>query len=195
MLKLAGELIEGQLADHMVELDAHTRDFFETYRTGQYMPLTTGGLTAVAMVANKIYATPFVVRRAITIDRIAIAVSALAAGASARLGIYNNGTNHHPGSLVLDAGEVSVATTGTKAITISRALAKGLYWMAFVSDGAPSCRVQAVGETLVGFNAAISVAYLGWSASFTYAALPDPFPASAVTQYTPGVFVRLLSLD
>ncbi len=36
MLKLAGEFIEGQLADHQAALDAHTKNLGEVVRTGEY---------------------------------------------------------------------------------------------------------------------------------------------------------------
>jgi len=36
MLKLGGELLEGQFADHVADIDAHMADIFQTPRTGAY---------------------------------------------------------------------------------------------------------------------------------------------------------------
>ena len=120
MLKLAGELLEGQLADHAADLDAHTKNVLEIVRTGEYYLSPSHGYGTLTMVANRLYARPLVVVRDITIDRLAIEVtSAGAAGTKARLGIYNVGTNLYPGTLILDAGEVAVDATGIKAATIS----------------------------------------------------------------------------
>jgi hypothetical protein len=63
-----------------------------------------------------------------------------AAGKLARLGIYDStGTAGAPGALVVDGGTVTVDTGTTKEVTISTTLQPGVYWLAFVSDGAPTC--------------------------------------------------------
>ena len=169
-------------------------------RTGEYIAPFFGYQEATnpGVTANTLYALPFVAHRAITVDRIAIHVATLAAGASARLGIYQAGTNLYPGSLLLDAGVVSVATTGVKAITISQALAAGLYWLALVSDGAPNVRGVAAAFTPVGVKpTAFDIGYCGWNVAFTYAALPDPFTAGGVGDEDAfrHILLRLLSLD
>ncbi|MFH1002850.1 MAG: hypothetical protein V1780_01745 [Chloroflexota bacterium] len=205
MLKLAGELLEGQLADHEVELDAHIRSPWQELRTGEYhlfVPFITEN-ASVAVTADTFYAVPITIPRRLTVDRIAIRVAGAAgAGKKARLGIYGDGTNLYPGSLVLDAGEVAVDSTGVKAITIDQLLDKGRYWLALVSDGTPT--VYASVDTLVsplglvetGFNAL----YVYWSVSFTYAALPDPFTGGGVknssgNQRGWAIPLRLKSLD
>jgi len=202
MLKLAGECIEGQMADHIARLDAHTRNINETFRTGEYIQTLVSETVAedLVLVANHLYAMPFLVSRAMTFDRIAVQVTTLAAGSSIRLGIYNDGTNLYPGALVSDAGEVSAATTGVKAITINQALTKGLYWLALVSDGAPKIYFSFWGWAGLGKVATdfVSESYRYWDLAFAYAALPDPFTAggSAVSARSkPGIFMRLASLD
>ena len=187
---------------HSLDLDAHTRNQLEVLRTGHYHITGRGSGTAQTIGANTLWAIPFIVARDMTVDRIAIEVSALAEGASARLGIYNNGTNLYPGSLLLDAGTVSVATTGIKTITINQALPKGIYWMVVVSDGNPSLSSLYIyyGSTFIlGLREDnFSYSYLGWSVAFTYAALPDPFTAGGsanVSNNAPIVAVRIASLD
>lgn len=201
MLKLAGELLEGQLADHIACLDAHIKSPREVFRTGEYMMpfvLSRYTITQTAMVANTLYAVPFLAARDMTVDRIAVYVVTLDSGKSARMGIYNDGTNLYPGSLLLDAGEVSVGSAGIKAITIDQSLTKGIYWLVIVSDGTPTVRVLSYADTLLGLNSVHTYGQTGWSVSHSYAALPDPFTAdgSLVTDTIKFcVCLRLKTLD
>ena len=153
--------------------------------------LTTSG----AMPANILRAMPLPVPMSRTLDRIAINVATASAGLL-RLGIYRD-SNVYPSSLVLDAGTVDTETIGVKALTISQALTPGLYWVVLVHDGTPAVtaplhfmsllNVLGVGSALFG-NAGV-----GWTVSFTYAALPASFPTGA-TPITavpvPAIFVR-----
>jgi len=201
MLKLAGEVLEGQLADHMASLDAHTKSHRELFRTGEYMMpfvLSRYSISQTAMIADTLYAVPFLVVRDMTVDRIAVNVITLDSGKSARMGIYKDGTNLYPGSLLLDAGEVSVATGGVKAITIDQALAKGLYWLAIVSDGTPLNRILTYADTILGINSTHVNSQTGWSIGHTYAALPDPFTAGGSMEADTLKFcvcLRLKTLD
>jgi hypothetical protein len=52
---------------------------------------------------------------------------------NARLGIYSN-NNGVPGTLLLDAGAISLTATGDREITISQSLSPGWYWLAMVAD-------------------------------------------------------------
>jgi len=200
MLKLAGELLEGQLADHIARLDAHTKNPREVGRTGEYIqPFVLAGsyLTQTAMVANTLYAVPFLAARDMTVDRIAVNVITVASGKSARMGVYKDGTNLYPGSLLLDAGEVSVDTGGVKAITINQALPKGLYWLTIVSNGTPTIRTIYYPHTILGINSAHTSFQVGWSVSHSYAALPDPLTAGGgITVDHPFcIALRLASLN
>ena len=181
---------------------AHMDDWLRLMRTAQYeFGGNSQGISGAAftMVANTLYAVPFWVTRLKTFDRIAVDVTAEVAGKSIRLGIYNDGTNLYPGTLVLDAGTVSAASTGLKAVTISKQLTKGLYWLAAVSDGTPGLKqsaplnVSRLGNDGVDFGGSSQ----GWSVSFTYAALPNPFTAGGSLVEDNILFegLRLLSLD
>jgi len=202
MLKLAGECIEGQMADHIARLDAHTKNIYEVLRTGEYLahPLGTRWSQVNVVVANTLYGSLFLVSRDITVDRIAISVQSLSAG-NCRLGIYNVGTNLYPGTLLLDAGTVATGATGLKTIVINQSLPKGIYFVALVCDATP---------TLYGTNATyppvisplglqstdINAVYQGWSVAFTYAALPTPFTAGgALATVKHYIALRLASLD
>jgi hypothetical protein len=132
--------------------------------------------------ANVLRAMPFVCPKDITLDRIAIQVTGTAAG-STRLGIYRStsATNLYPDALVLDAGTVSVASTGLKSITINQALDAGtLYWFVYVSDAAPGTRGFANSINIFGADNALGTG-LGsaLSVAFTYGTLPSTFPGSA----------------
>jgi len=197
MLKLAGELIEGQLADHMADLDAHTRNVGEVLKTGVYIDPNIGVHAAVAVLANKLYAIPFWVPRAMTIDYIAIDVSALSGGHSCYLGIYNDGTNLYPGTLLIDAGEVSVNTNGLKAAACAKSLTKGLYWLAVASEGTPTVSYLSTRYPILGrLSTNLAVSYNGWKVAHVYAALPDPFTAGgSLVSDAPLVCPKLVSLD
>jgi len=200
MLKLAGELLEGQLADHMVDLDAHMADIFQTPRTGAYLygyPIDAHN--TAALTANELLAGAFFIARPLTIDRIAINVSSAGAtGKKARLGIYANGTNNYPGSLVLDAGTVDVDSTGVKAITIDQSLSKGIYWFVVNSDGTPSVRKGAYAASPIGIYEGdfSNYWYSAWYKSQAYGALPAPFPSGGDrTRFGAWVLPRIASLD
>jgi hypothetical protein len=92
-----------------------------------------------AATADRIVYQPFIVPVTTTFTRIGVAVNAGAAG-NARLGIYN-AADGVPTSLVLDAGEINTATSGTKEITISQELSPGMYFLAQTySSGSPTMK-------------------------------------------------------
>jgi len=201
MLKLAGEFIEGQLADHIARLDAHTYNIFEKLAVNSYYSsLLAAGLYTDAgytLTADTLYAVPFPVSRALTIDRLGARIkTAAAAGKKIRFGIYNDGANLDAGSLLLDAGEVAADSGGLKVITINQQLPRGLYWLACISDGTPDLyysgsALSILGNaTLIRYNNALKYV------SQSYGSLPDPFPASPSEDYKLLILgVRIKSLD
>lgn len=197
----AGVVVQGN-DSRLSALDTHTKNIWEVLRTGEYYSFTnTPANIGVTLVADTLYAQPFVVVRDVTIDRIAIDVKTAVGGSNCRLGIYNLGTNLYPGALLLDAGVVSTAAAGVKTITISQTLPKGIYFLAVVSDDTPALYGA-------GGNVTTDVAPMGmlaagfrynnymWSVAHTYAALPDPFTGGGAlnTNYLRQA-VRILSLD
>lgn len=200
MLKLGGETDIGILEAHEADLDAHTKNPWEELRTGEYHLFTPGveSYSNYTLVADRVYSHPIIVVRDITIDRMAIQVSAGAAG-SVRLGIYNDGNNLHPGSLLLDAGTIDVSTTGMKELSLvsDQALAKGIYHVAWLSDVTPQLKADRVDTMLLGVSA--SVLYnpqCQWYAAQIYGALPNPFPSATLGDYMMvRVALRIKSLD
>ena len=160
-----------------------------------------GGLAAlpsaaqtVVLAAHTLYVLPFAVGDTATFVRIGIDVTTADAGKSARLGIYG-WANGVPAARLLDAGVVSVASTGVKEIAISQVLPAGMYGLALVSDGAPVLRgndVNPVAAFAIG-TATPGVADYRMSRGFTYGALPDPWgtPSYAAASVTlPALYLR-----
>ena len=201
MLKLAGELLEGQLAEHVADLDAHTRNPFEEIITGQYSNVLVNlDISVKTLVADHFYATPYMAARLLTVDRIAVEIKTAAVDKSARLGIYRNGTNMYPGALVLDCGTINCGTTGVKEIVIGQQLSKGLYWLAIVSDGAPQIEQALVVSKFLGvIGSNYSSYYVGWDVSQAYGVLPDPFTTGGSlvqnVNRVPYIVLRPSSLD
>ena len=135
---------------------------------------------------SRLWAAPFQVPRAMSIDRLAVEVMTLQAASTCRLGLYRANANGEPGVLVVDGGTVDTSTTGAKEATVDVALQPGLYWTAWEFD------VANVGLRGRGTGSALS---LGWSSpgnqpevilyvSHTFGALPDPF--GTPTSYFPA---------
>lgn len=203
MLKLAGQRFQEELVEHEAELDAHMGDLFQHLRTGEYIyNLPVNFFSNLALVADRLYATPLVVARSLSLDRLAIEVTTAGAGSKvARLGLYRDGANLYPSSLLLDAGAVAVDTTGVKAVAVSQPLSKGLYWLACISDGTPIVRAVIYSFSPLGHSAA-SFSDLYCQTHYRKdgvgaGALPDPFPSAAELRidYSPMLLGRLQSLD
>ena len=94
-----------------------------------------------AIFVERLYYIPIYLERSTTFTGIGLDVITLAAGAVVRLGIYaaifDGDGQLIPDMLTLDAGTVSVATTGEKTIVIAETLAAGWHFLAISSDGAP----------------------------------------------------------
>lgn len=197
---LAGESVN--LAAHKLVLDAHTRNLHEIVRTGTYVFPYYSEDTTVNLVAGTFLAAPFSVPRAMTFDRIGIYVATADVSGTpdktAYLGIYNDGTNLYPGTLVKDAGTVLVNATGIVAATLSPSVSldKGLYWVALVSNGTPTLRAAYLGAPLIGLYSTWQIAQGAWKIASSYGALPATFPASGAThQDAPLIAMRVETLD
>lgn len=201
MLKLAGECIEGQLAEHEASIDAHSYQLMDRLRTGKnqiLLPVATFG--TVVVVANRLVGTFMLVPRAMTLSHLLVEVtSAATAGKIARLGIYQVGTNLLPGALVLDAGTIAVDGTGLKVSEISggQALTKGIYFLAVISDGTPTIRYYTGAWSPIGANASnlAGIAVSVYKGSENPTALPNPFPTPDGEWTTGYGAVRISSLD
>ena len=176
---------------------------FGLFKSGKYYTHAGQyGSNAMTIVASRIAAVPFkVYERPISIDRIAIYLTAATAGL-ARLGVYEDDGSIYPGNLVLDAGEIDISTTGAKALTISQQLSYDtLYWFVLLANASASatCRAVASDNSVLGFTETQLASFTGNSFGYikdtiTYGPLPDPFPAAASDgdyQIIPAVAVRI----
>lgn len=130
---------------------------YNSGRTGAWMPITVTGTFGVTLtlVANRLYCLPIFADRRWGLTKVSVSCQTLAAGAIARMGFYDNtATGGFPGALIQDFGTVSMATTGTKAITFANPInVYGHYWVVLISDGAPI--VNSSGTSSVEFYAAL----------------------------------------
>lgn len=189
------------LSTHEADLDAHTKNLLELLRTGEYhSPCFAYGGAGADLIVHQLYAIPFLVARAMTIDRIAIQVTTEDAGKNMRVGLYNNGTNLYPGTLVVDGGEVSVNATGLVAATIDESLTKGLYWLAVVDESNAKLEKGDIIIPILGFlSTDLGSINHCWAAPHAYGALPDPYPTGGsfmtTTVRVPLIAARIASLD
>lgn len=179
---------------------ASTLGAFGYRKSGRYhtAQITTTATGTSVRDPDTIFAFPFIVELDESFDAIAVEVTTAAiAGSLCRLGIYYNqaGRDPVPGSLLLDAGTVTIDSNAVRSIAITVTLPRGLYWLAFVSD--TSATYRRVGDsigTILGFPTTIgagSVLSTSYSDAFAFAALPDPFPATAtITGFLPHVFIK-----
>ena len=176
-----GESLTYDVASGMFEWEPRHLSWMSYLRSGAYhSSQSCGEVTTWSSIADRLYVYPFYVPLRTTFDRISIHVTAEAAG-SARLGVYADDGSIYPGDLVLDAGTVSVGTAGQKEIEISLMLEPGLYWLAFMSNVAPSLGAQTDTYCFapLGSTGPYTKRRNHFYISYSFGALPDPFPAGA----------------
>lgn len=118
---------------------------------------TVGGaaLGTLVTTANRIYFVPLIVpyNRLMTSIAIRVPTGGAIGSSSVRLGVFLLDTvNGGPGTVALDAGTVSTATTGLKSIAINQQFARGIYFAAMWTSHA---------ITVSAGNAAFSAANCG----------------------------------
>jgi hypothetical protein len=175
----AGLAPEDKTTGMIIGTDSLFKVGTDNYDAWYSSPSTGANLTTGAIAANTLYAMPLILPIALRIDRIAINVTTAGTG-SARLGIYKDKLGY-PKKLKYDAGEVDISTTGAKKITGNQKLDPGFYWMVVVSNGTPTirCFTKDGLQNLLGWSSTLpNNPNYGLSVAFTYAALPDQFPAS-----------------
>jgi hypothetical protein len=131
-------------------------------QTGFYIRTPQALQNSTSVTNNTAYYAPIYVKGTATFDRIAINTGGTLTGSgSVRLGIYNNGTDGRPSTVVLDAGTVTVNATFTiYQITINQTLSEGIYWIVFAQQTAPTTATY-VGATAStgGFNSIMNFVY------------------------------------
>ena len=160
-----------------------------------YVQSLVGTATLTARALDVLTASPFIASKTLTLDRIGLEVGTIGSiGAVARLGIYADNGNMYPGALVLDAGTVPVDAVAVSTITISQVLPPGLYWLVYVHNSAVSPVFRTISAANMGNPLGISAVFgtapgTAVNVAFTYAALPNPFPAGAGVQTSSTVLI------
>jgi hypothetical protein len=130
------------------------------------------------------HAVPFWVPSDTTYDRIAvILLSTAGATRKTRLGIYEDDGTGFPGTLILDAGQISGDGSGAreKSITISQALAAGMYWLVGVNQDVAGNTSQAVqgllllNVTSTTLTEIVTPNVTAYQQNSVSAGLPDPW--------------------
>lgn len=151
------------------------------YSSGWKMPATARGdvaSTGLSYTLGELRAVPILIGETQTFTRIGIYCKTSSATRNVRLGIYTDSSGA-PGALVLDAGAVSVASTGAKEITISQSLSAGWYWLVYEQDNAtPQIASWAATEflPLMGNDDSRGDSPIGYAyVAHTYGSLPASF--------------------
>ncbi len=103
-------------------------------------PITYGGgvATTSTLTADRLVCLPFHMDRAWYYGAIGMVCQTSVASSTVRLGIYDaSGTGGFPGSLILDAGTISTASTGTLSINIEQNI-YGKYWLVYIASHTPT---------------------------------------------------------
>jgi len=144
--------------------------------------------TTKTMAANTLYYQPVILNGPVTCNGVGLNVSTLSTG-SIRIGIYNADTAWQPTTLALDAGTVSVTSTGWKSITgLTTVLTPGIYLFCYVSDGTPVVS-NLIGQPWTGhyFDTALPTNWVkDLRVSFTYGVLPSTGTAWNTVQNNSG---------
>lgn len=163
---------------------------------GHFCGVTGGSptLSSVLIVADKLYAFPFLVLTTEAFDQISLNVKTAAEG-KGRLGIYAD-WNVKPYALVLDAGEIDTGATGDKVLTINQTLTPGLYWLVSIFNATPNVKASEVrGNNIFCLPTYSSIGSGGISTMYytnqTYGELPAVHPAPVGSfGYNQGICLR-----
>lgn len=116
-----------------------------------------------AMVADRVYLSPFLLKRPMLVSSISLEVTTLVAATNIRVGVYSTSTINTASpklSLVTGSeGTVSSATTGSKDSTSNCELGQGYYFIAMSSDGAPTIRTYTAALEDIGFFSTVNATY------------------------------------
>ena len=150
--------------------------------SGVYYPIyPTGfeGNASQAITAGTLQMFQWVVQQNCTVTELWIDVtSGGGAGKKASVGIYTASTTWVP-SLLLDAGQLDVASTGIKkATSLNQALTAGQYWLAVHAEADMSLRTVYGGMSHAAGSTGTLNGAATWATSATFGSLPaSPTPA------------------
>lgn len=168
-----------------------------------HLSTNSASSTAGTTVANKLYFSPFLLIVAANIDGLGARVGTGVAATSIRLGIYECGSNGHPGALLRETSALSAATSGTDVIgsITSISLRPGWYYTGIATEGAPAMgRIDGNGNTahILGQDSGnLMISNQAIRVDHTFGALPNPAPTTSLlnvsTLSLPTVFMRAVA--
>ncbi len=159
-----------------------------------YLTPIINGISTIVLSSNVLYMVPIWVTENRTFTSIAIGyVSSGITSGLAELGIYKaNRFTGQPTQLIVDAGSVSVSTTGTKSTTINVNLNSGMYYLALVSNSAPTLYSIISNNLGTQFNSGIND-ISGLNRAFTFGSLPSDESGQTYNlqnTFIPGIGIR-----
>lgn len=153
--------------------------------------VTTYGTPVIS--ANTLYATLILLQRRMRFDSIMTYKNTLgAAGAAARLGIYNVGSDYYPTSLILDAGALDCTVWVPHELTINQTLGRGWYALALVVNDATIVFRARTGA--LGPKTPLYLMYSAWAVAQAYGALPATYPAGGTVYANRTPLLRVAEL-
>lgn len=150
--------------------------------SGNYYPIAPTGFegnASQAITAGTLQMFQWVVQQDCTVTELWIDVtSGGGAGKKASVGIYTASTTWVP-SLLLDAGQLDVASTGIKkATSLGQALTAGQYWLAIHAEANMSLRTVYGGMSHAFGSTGTLNGAATWATTATFGTLPaSPTPA------------------
>jgi hypothetical protein len=178
-----------------------TTNFYVPTGRSFYVKQSIASVTTVTATEDVTYFSP-VYLPACTLDRIgANSANTFSGSSTVRLGIYNNGTNNLPTTVLLDAGTLNFTNPGDNLeITISQTISAGIYWLAFNSQTAASTNAYlgANGSTtvyseIIGYaaTAANGNANIGYRETGITGAFATVGTLTNTANNIPDVYVRI----
>lgn len=196
--KTGGRLYVKDGASNMVQIGGELGVDRTTDR--YYMPwgMIPGVASTRVVTASRVYYYLFFNSRNITWTRIGSRISTGATG-NARMGLYAAGSNGLPTTLLQDFSTFSTASSGEKEITISYAMTPGAYYIALVSDAAPTYSAYSLTANLTTYSYGLSATTVTVGTALWYeGSSGNTLPSTANTTLTaedtslarPIVFLR-----
>ena len=154
-------------------------------------------VSSVVLTANNDRYEPIIVVTPITLDRLAVEVTAASAGGTTiRLAIFTAGPDWQPTALVIDAGTVAADANAIVTATINQALAAGRYLFALNSDAGPTLRTIQGGSRMPGYQLGANAIINRMTVARTYGAFSSPgtavaAPGASTTPMQHAIFCRV----
>lgn len=169
-----------------------------TLPVGSYVGPSAPAVTTRVHGTNAAYASPIVLGRQTSFDRIGVEVTGAATAATVlSIGIYSD-SNGLPGALLYDCGTVLVDAVAWVEATVSITLPAGVYWFAtalLTAPGTPPTVRAHSGAIAPAASAtaltASQTALPGYSKSSVSGSLPASFSSPAATGSTSRVLARV----